>query len=133
MNIVDWKTLDKRGELTDIKPKTNDRERKQIFKTLLERTIDDKWTGKVCLRSGPYDKLQAPYIEIRKRLGEANVLMSIGVKVGTQWKPATGEVVSLVSMNGTAQLSSDDFIEMNLATAEARGMYEALIEKKEKA
>lgn len=130
MNIVDWKTMDKRGELTGVKPKVANKERKQIFKTLLERTIDDKWMGKVCLKHGPYDKLKAPYVEIRKRLGDANVLMSIGVKVDTQWVPSTGEVVSLVSMNGTAQLSSDDFIEMNLAAAEARGMYEALIEKK---
>ena len=129
MKIVDWETLDKRGELTDIEPKIANKERKQIFKTLLQREIEERWTGKVCRSETQYEKTLAPRVEIRKRLGDANVLMTVGIKAGNNWKPTTGEVVTLVSMNGTAQLTSDDFVEMNLAGTEARGMYDAVIAK----
>ena len=132
MKIVDWKTLDKRGELEGLTPKTNDRERKQMFKILLQRTIEERWTGKVCHSEGQYEKLIANRVKIRKRLGDANVLMTVGVRVPHQFRPTTSEVVTLVSMNGTAELTSDDFIEMNLAAAEARGMYDALVERNSK-
>lgn len=129
MKIVDWETLDKGGELKGLEPEIDNRERKQIFKTLLQREIEERWTGKVCRSSNQYEKTLSPRVEIRKRLGDANVLMTVGVKAPTNWKPATDEVVTLVSMNGTAQLTSDDFVEMNLAQSEARGMYEAVIAK----
>ncbi len=131
MQIVDWETLDKRGELSGLSPKTNDKERKQIFKTLLEREIIERWTGKLNRSQKEFDKMESPRIEIRKSLGDANVLMTVGVMRKKRYNPSayTGKPTMLVSMNGTAELSQDDFVEMNLAAAEARGMYDALMEK----
>lgn len=122
MSIVDWGKV----ELT---PKTSDKARKQIFQTLLQREIDGNWKGKINRSNRDYQKLKTPCVEIRKSLGEANVLMSVGVKVPAPWNHTTADVVTLVSMNGTATLTEDDFLEMSLAAAEARGMYEAVIEK----
>ena len=41
------------------------------------------------------------------------------------------EMITQVSMNGTATLTEDDFLEMSLASAEAVGMFKAVIEKDE--
>ena len=57
MNLVDWETLDKKGELAGLKPKTNDKDRKQIFKTLLEREIEDPWIGKLNRSQKEFDKM----------------------------------------------------------------------------
>jgi hypothetical protein len=119
MSIVDWGKV----ELT---PKTSDKARKQIFQTLLQRTIDENWRGKISHSRREYSKMQTPRVEIRKSLGDANVLMSVGVLMHSL---PTADAVTLVSMNGTATLTEDDFIEMSLAAAEARGMYNAVIEK----
>jgi hypothetical protein len=125
MSIVNWGKV----ELT---PKTSDKARKQIFQTLLQRTIDENWIGKISRSNREYQKMNVPRVEIRKRLGDANVLMSVGTLVPLAWKNSqTTEVVTMVSMNGTATLTEDDFIEMSLAAAEARGMYNAVIEKDE--
>jgi len=124
VNIVDW------GEV-DLKPKTADKERKQIFKRLLEREIVEKWRGKINRSRGrEYDKLESPKVEIRKDMGEANVLISVGRRRAT-WRnqQPSKEAVMLISMNGTGEFTTDDFVEMSLAAAEARGMYEAVIEK----
>ena len=57
--------------------------------------------------------------------------MTVGIVRKNRFNPAayTGKPTMLVSMNGTAELSQDDFVEMNLAGAEALGMYEAVMEK----
>ena len=122
MKIVEWRNV-------DIEPKIGDKDRRQIFKTLLQRIIDERWRGKVSDSKREYDKMEVPRVEIRKTLGEANVLMTVGVRTQSRFKPRTTDVVTLVSMNGTAELSEDDFIEMSLAAAEARGMYAAIVEK----
>ncbi len=122
MKIIEWRNV-------DIEPKIGDKDRRQIFKTLLQRTIDERWRGKISDSKREYDKMEVPRVEIRKTLGDANVLMTIGVRTPSRWAVATTDVVTLVSMNGTAELSEDDFIEMSLAAAEARGMYAALVEK----
>jgi hypothetical protein len=122
MKIVEWRNI-------DIEPKIGDKDRRQIFKTLLQRTIDERWRGKVSDSKREYDKMEVPRVEIRKTLGEANVLMTVGIRTPDRWNRRTRNVVTLVSMNGTAELSEDDFIEMSLAAAEARGMYAALVEK----
>lgn len=124
MRIVDW------GEV-DLTPITEDRERKQIFKTLLERTIDEKWRGKIGRNRGSAsEKLRPPRVEIRKRLGASDILISVGRRAPT-WvnKNPSDETITIMSMNGTAELTTDDFLEMNLAAAEARGMFAAVIEK----
>ncbi len=122
MKIVEWRNI-------DIEPKIGDKDRRQIFKTLLQRTIDERWQGKVSNSKHEFDKMKVPRVEIRKLLGEANVLMTTGVRTPSRWTTQSTDVVTLVSMNGTAELSEDDFIEMSLAAAEARGMYAALVEK----
>ena len=122
MKIVEWRNI-------DIESKLGDKDRRQIFKTLLQRTIDERWRGKVSDSKREYDKMEVPRVEIRKTLGEANVLMTVGVRTQSRFRTRTTDVVTLVSMNGTAELSEDDFIEMSLAAAEARGMYAALAEK----
>ena len=122
MKIVEWRNV-------DIEPKIGDKDRRQIFKTLLQRTIDERWQGKVSDSKREYDKMEVPRVEIRKTLGDANVLMTVGVRTQSRWVVPTTNVVTLVSMNGTAELSEDDFIEMSLAAAEARGMYTALVKK----
>lgn len=125
MNIVDW-------DNTDLKPKTDDETRKQIFKTLLSQEIETRWSGKIVDREKKYDAVKAPRVEIRKSLGEAAVLIVVGVKAGAhsfgRSQVHVGEVVTVMSMNGKATLSDDDLIELNLAQAEAKGMYEAYIE-----
>jgi hypothetical protein len=121
VNIVDWDKI-------DLKPKTEDRERKQIFKTLLERTIDEKWRGKINRgHGGASSKHRPPKVEIRKRLGSADILISVGRRAPT-WnnKNPGDEAVTLMSMNGTAEFTTDDFVEMSLAAAEARGMFDAV-------
>ncbi len=123
MKIVEWRNV-------DIEPKIGDKDRRQIFKTLLQRTIDERWQGKISRSQREYQKMQVPRVEIRKQLGEANVLMTVGILAPVAWKNSqTTDVVTLVSMNSTAQLTEDDFLEMGLAAAEARGMYAALVEK----
>ena len=123
MHIVDWDKI-------DLKPQVEDRERKQIFKTLLERTIDEKWRGKISRSRSGSDKLRPPKVEIRKRLGSSDILISVGRRAPT-WnnKNPSDEPVTLMSMNGTAEFTTDDFVEMSLAAAEARGMFEAVMEK----
>jgi hypothetical protein len=122
MKIVEWRNV-------DIEPKIGDKDRRQIFKTLLQRVIDERWRGKISDSKREYDKMEVPRVEIRKTLGDANVLMTVGVRTSSRWVQQSTDVVTLVSMNGTAELSEDDFIEMSLAAAEARGMYVALVEK----
>lgn len=122
MKIVEWRNI-------DIEPKIGDKDRRQIFKTLLQRTIDNHWQGKISRSQSEFQKMEVPRVEIRKMLGDANVLMTVGILVPSRWTTQTTDVVTLVSMNGTAKLSEDDFIEMSLAAAEARGMYAALVEK----
>lgn len=123
MSIVDW------GKV-DLTPKTSDKARKQIFQTLLQRDIDENWKGKISRAATQYDRLKSPRVELRKRLGDANVLIVVGAKAATALdKYPSNDSITLVSMNGTAQLTEDDFLEMSLAAAEARGMFEAVIEK----
>jgi len=124
MSIVDW------GEV-DLTPKTSNKDRKQIFQTLLQRTINEKWRGKINRGRGrQYDKIKSPKTEIRKSLGEADILISVGARMpNNQNKHPSDEAITLMSMNGTAEFTTDDFLEMSLAAAEARGMYKAVMEK----
>ena len=124
MSIVDWKI---KGDLT---PKTSNKARKQIFQTLLQREITEHWEGKISRRGGQYEKTVPPRVEIRKHLGDANVLIVVGNR-NHDWMNRTPlpEMITCVSMNGTAVLTEDDFLEMGLASAEAVGMFKAVIEK----
>lgn len=126
MSIVDW------GSKNDLTPKTSDKARKQIFQTLLQREITENWAGKISRRSGQYEKTVPPRVEIRKALGDANVLIVVGNR-NHEWRNRTPmpEMITQVSMNGTATLTEDDFLEMGLASAEAVGMFKAVIEKDE--
>ena len=126
MSIVDW------GSKNDLTPKTSDKARKQIFQTLLQREITENWAGKISRRSGQYEKTVPPRVEIRKALGDANVLIVVGNR-NHEWinRSPMPEMITQVSMNGTATLTEDDFLEMGLASAEAVGMFKAVIEKDE--
>lgn len=127
MKIVDWDNV-------DLDPKTDDKERRQIFKTLLQRVITDRWRGKINRGRGrQYDKLRSPKVEIRKQLGEADILISVGTRMpNNRNKHPSDEPITLMSMNGTAEFTTDDFLEMSLAAAEARGMFSALKEQEAK-
>ena len=129
MSIIRWST-----EVPKIT--LGEKERKEIFTRLLNGVnIDKLWRGDAILKDKMSYKQSAPLVQIRNSKGEAEILISIGIK-----KPRTdyrghkvgkipGKACVMMSQNGTAEYTPEDFAEINLAVLEAWEVYNALAEE----
>jgi len=128
MIIVEW------NEEVDA-PKLSDEDGKKVFLAMLKRTVNEPWRGTIRRKDKAATYLKTPYAELRKELGNANVLFSIGRRQTTY--DFTGKIEEeetdcptiKMSLNGTASFTMDDFMEINLAVTEAVGVIQAMIDK----
>lgn len=133
MNFIKWNeevtvTLDEKSKRT-------------MFMQLLTRKVEN-WKGKIVRSEAQSyrNQFKSPYVEVRKRIGGADVLFRIGYKArpparyysppGLVSQPTvSSEPVSEMSMNSRAQFTPDDFEEMNLIVLEATGVVQSLHKK----
>ena len=120
--IIEWEK--------DFYVERDEKAKKDLF---LHTLIGDpcEWKGKCVISTAAKHKMYAPYIQIRGTKGEAQILISIGLK-----KPRTPngaeptEPCVLMSQNGTAEYQATDFAEMNRAVLEAQAVYESMVARK---
>ena len=121
MSIIDWNE--------EVTPDLDDKVGREIFLTLLKRPIDKKWQGQIHRKRKSDVNFHAPYLELRKHMGDAQVLIRIGYRAPSRhWPSQTvpDHLVSQLSMNAKADFVQDDYVELNLVTAEAFAVYEAV-------
>ena len=113
----------------DIAPLLDDEGKKQLFLSLLGRGINVPWKGKICRREKVSVDYHAPFVELRKRIGDADVLMRVGLKRPTPWSTLTAfssSPVVEISMNAKAQFQPSDLTEVSLVADEAMSVYNAI-------
>ena len=121
MSIINWDE--------DVTPDLTEKDAKKIFLALLTRKITDKWLGNIKRNSPPSVDFNAPYIELRKTLGEAAVLLRIGYKCPPRYRSTRQvptHVVTEMSMNAKASFVQDDFVELNLVLVEAMAVFNSI-------
>lgn len=129
MSIIRWST-----EIPEVT--LGEKERKEIFTRLLNGVnIDKQWRGDAILKDSVKYKQAAPLVQIRNAKGDAQILISIGIKKpNTDYKGnPIGKIPTdpcvMMSQNGTAEYKPEDFAEINLAVLEAWEVYNALVEE----
>lgn len=122
MNIVKWNE--------NVEPELTSTDKHQLFVSLLKGNISKTWNGTICRKDRiSYDMLP-PFVQLRKQLGPAQVLIQYGIKRRVRHRPLPPSTpVLIMSMNGQAILTEDDHLEMGLAISEARGVYNAIQDK----
>ena len=127
MNIVKW------NETIDVPVNLDESTKRGIFLKLLEGKIDKQWRGKIIRKDAVRYKQNAPLVQIRNSKGDAEILISVGVKKAPWTQIFNGteptEATVMMSQNGTAEYKIEDFAEINLAVLEAKAVYNALIEE----
>ncbi len=123
MNLVKWNE--------EVEPDLSSEDRKNIFTTLLQRQITYSWEGRIVRKLSVNNDMLPPFVQLRKQMGDSQVLLQYGIRRGTKYRTYPDTPVILMSMNGKAMLTEDDFVELNLAGAEARGVYDAVQDKED--
>ena len=128
--IIDWD-----GE--DVNIEYDEKEKKELFLRLLAGQTPEGWDGMIFRKDKAKLKQRAPVVQVRCSKGEAQVLISIGIKKdrvmhGKVWGKHHTEPCVLMSQNGTAEWQAEDFAELNLAVLEAQAVYESVVAENEK-
>lgn len=90
-----------------------------------------EWRGKKIISTAAKHKMEAPFIQVRGTKGQAQILISVGIKKN---RLPSGNMPTepcvLMSQNGTAEYQAADFVELNLAVLEAQAVYDSMIARK---
>ena len=128
MNIINWNQPVDASILGET-------EKREVFLRSLKGKSSKLWTGNIVHKAKDSLKQKAPCVQVRGSRGEAQILISVGIKkphigwAGNVIGDVPTEPCVLMSQNGTAEFQAEDFEELNLVVLEAMAVYNWIVEQ----